>query len=566
VLCPGGGYAATNGVSVARLLFKQQPPHTLLVYCDVHSRQSPHALSRSGTMTAREVRRPARAIALTALLAVLLGGAAFFLGPISSGTNTSEILPPVHALGSYGCFKESATGEERAATASPMPVAPRRYLLLMQATEGMAGWMHSLREASAIAAASGRVLVEPCVRDGHFLPCRVGAVPRVPDGTLAPDLSVAEAGVDAIGVPASRIRCNLPDVPETSLSLPLSAYFDWESLQRDWSLAPMVRYHEWAEEALGTADTPGRIKFDETMGKFVVSAPLIAGKPDANGCKNGTQTGSPYVGSTGDFFFATISCSRLKGWERHEDIARMLLHDTRLADTPDVFATEWTRTPSSDLETTLSPRWPQFNKLHYVAVRRWVANELRLQARDKRYAVFQWRSVLSGTKNMGECLNVFLNATSSLPALLSPSNNSASPSALLKPLRAVLVSDLPSPGSPCRIWDHAAGDTVRDSAVSSFNALGLAKYDAFGPASRLDGGMLAIRDMILGIEAEWYFTCSRGLSWRGPLSSQCVKCSWSSSYVFQTILQRAARNATSNTDWATVRAQNVTPPLPRVLG
>lgn len=441
--------------------------------------------------------------------------------------------------------------------------APRRYLVLLQATEGIAGWIQSVREVSALAAATGRYFVEPCVRDGHLVACRPGAVRVVPDGRSPADLALAAAGVDVIGIPASRARCNLPDVPDDFQPLPLSAYFDWESMTTNWSLAPMVRYHEWEAEAFGTGKGHGRLLLNTSSGRYISRAPLVTGKADAAGCKNGVQAGGQSAMTYSYFSFPWVDCGVTPGWLRNENITSLLLTEP-LASVSDVFVGEWTRAPQQYQMSVYKYQWPRFNELHYIAARRWVNTSLRHMSRDTRYAVFQWRAVLSGAKNMEMCLAEILNATSRLPQLLRRGGRRSTSSSVAVPLRSVLVSDLPSPESECRIWDHAAGDPARDSAVAAFNALGLIKYDASPAAMRLDGGMLAIRDVILGIEADWYFTCARvqeGSFER--LSELCMKCFWGSSFILQTLVQRRARNVPSVKDWFAVNPANITPPLPQ---
>jgi hypothetical protein len=101
------------------------------------------------------------------------------------------------------------------------PVDGSKYLVLGSAdVPSLAHWSRILLELLALSASTGRVLVEPCVRAGHIVPCRAGRVYGVPAWSTDPGPGNA--------YPVSK-KCNLHFAriePDRDESYPLSAYLD----------------------------------------------------------------------------------------------------------------------------------------------------------------------------------------------------------------------------------------------------------------------------------------------------------------------------------------------------
>ena len=68
------------------------------------------------------------------------------------------------------------------------------------------------------------------------------------------------------------------------------------------------------------------------------------------------------------------------------------------------------------------------------------------------------------------------------------------------------MADFPSPGNPCGSWDFEPGaeGTVARQAASAAAFPGWPKYDA--QHWRLDAGVVAVRDVILALQADALFT------------------------------------------------------------
>jgi hypothetical protein len=86
----------------------------------------------------------------------------------------------------------------------------RRYLHLLTAHGGMGSWVHIVHEALALAKATGRFLVEPCVRAGALVPCwpdRVASLPASP-AEASPGVFNVSHDVDPLAVPAFAEACD----------------------------------------------------------------------------------------------------------------------------------------------------------------------------------------------------------------------------------------------------------------------------------------------------------------------------------------------------------------------
>ena len=428
-----------------------------------------------------------------------------------------------------------------------------KFITLVNAAEGIAGWINCVREASLAAAQLNRTLVEPCVSEGHLLSCRYGKVLRVPDGASITDLELANNGADLLAVSRSPEGCGVSPrgfVRDPKIVLPLSAYFDWNDLLANWSKSPMIRYHEW--EALRVAppgSTPmealaaGKLWVDVADGFRIVSAtPILM----ANGKQHNLRCGQHHLNTSipwGWYRFPGHTCPARGGLYNEVNITGLA---PPFADATDIFLGHWTRTPGNFLEKERSTL-PRFNQLHYIAARLWVKNVLRRGSPDTRYAVVQWRSVARDAAALEWCSGRILNISSALQRSDNGTGN-----ALLD--RLVLVADLPAPSNPCAVWDHGAKDSFRRELAQRFITAGFAKYDE--EHYYLEAGILSIRDMIIAAEANWYVSCSFMSSVSSPM---CSKCFWYSSYIAQVVRLRTAAGRPANLDFDNVNASNIVP-------
>lgn len=450
--------------------------------------------------------------------------------------------------------------------APPAAQVEQRFLTLVSATEGMASWVHSVREASAVARDTSRTLVEPCVSNGWLLPCRWHGVTRLPNGT-----AVARAianGEDPLALMRSSVSCpgagSNSSMPPSAAPLPLSAYFDWDDLVANWSLSPMIRYHEW--EALRVA--PRSAASDDVRyagllrltqhGLIKTGIPIVMAR--SHDCES---TGAAV--DVGGYAFTAEACperaaARIDGVRA---VVSATLRSPPFDDAIDVFASSWMRVYGNALESEAAPL-PRFHTAHYAAARAWVSSAVRGGDADTRYAVLQWRSVKRSAADVEWCASRLMDVVPSLQLSELGIVNATSPPAT----RLVLVADLPSPSNLCGIWDHRTGSDAasRQVAAQRFADAGYRKYDADN--WRLDAGIVSIRDAALAAEAEWYFGCSDALDIAAGVaaakryrSATCVRCYWPSTYVAQVVLRRSAAGRPSNVKLDHVNASTVQPPV-----
>lgn len=479
----------------------------------------------------------------------------------NAATPMSEVLS-LRAQLSAG---QNSSGSAAAAAFIDDEITDTRFLILVDASEGIAGWINCLREASTAARALNRTLVEPCVQDGHLTACVYGRVVSVPDGHDAADVSLASSGVDLLAIQRSADSCQGPAtrhmLRKNSL-LPLRAYFDWHDLLTNWVLSPMIRYHDW--EALRVAPAGTSAASARAAGKLWVREDgiIVAGThiAFANNEPCNPAPGIPFRYMS--FYFEGRSCSNtsLKNGGLNSNVVEFL-SEPQFAAARDAFLGHWARTPRNSLELVNENRMPKFNPLHYIAVRRWVATAVRQGSPDQRYAVVQWRSAHVKADSMSYCSSAIINTTASMfpGPLINPL--AGTPVSTFRPTRFVLVADVPSPSNICGIWDH--GDLAGRPIVDDFFNAGFMKYDE--AHFTLDGGILSIRDMILGMEAEWYLTCSFQRIPDGPPPNEllCSRCYWHSSYIVQVVRARIAANKLSNVGFG-ANASTLRPPPPPI--
>jgi hypothetical protein len=107
---------------------------------------------------------------------------------------------------------------------------------------------------------------------------------------------------------------------------------------------------------------------------------------------------------------------------------------------------------------------------------------------------------------------------------------------------------MPAPNNKCKMWSVYDGSLRRENRAALRALLAgtrLAKYDASHP--RLDSGVLAIRDFILGARADVLVTC------RGRGARECRHCFRANSFFTKKLLDtREAEGRPSITNWFSV--------------
>ena len=192
---------------------------------------------------------------------------------------------------------------------------------------------------------------------------------------------------------------------------------------------------------------------------------------------------------------------------------------------------------------------------------------------------FQWRTEEVPEERLPGCASRLTKAArvlmdaiatpTSVPVIALTADSSRRKPADNRPShRGVLISDLPGPSNPCRMWrtyrlsqprsQAAQGSTVdvgraaaaaamtttapnrtteadsqvRRKAVARLMHAGLAKYDEDHPM--VDAGVLSIRDWLLATSAETYVTCSQS-------AAACGNCFRAQSKFVRRILEARAR-------------------------
>ena len=380
---------------------------------------------------------------------------------------------------------------------SPVP-PPTRFLHLVSADEGLSGWIDCVREASAAAAALNRVLVEPCVYNSILVPCAAGRTRNIPPHENVPESKFSRPDTDA---------CSSEQWNPESL-FPVSALFDWESLQAELH-SPIIRFHDWEALRVAPVDDPtaaGKLPLRCTNGRCVVvpDTPLLHHEGNGGGGKMVANWG----------FLFNVQLTNTTGINMslpaHDIAARA--SQGPWAEAADVFVKHWKRMVWK--WHTFDPRpLPRFHAAHYRAVREWVQRDVRAGHADPRYAVMQWRA---GNLFYGKFMAGFVEKCPK--QLLDAADRSWGDSLTpigAGPSRFVLISDLPSPQNKCPVWDLVEGPQSElrrnlTSIVQRFATKGFRKYDddVAGLHARLETGVGTVRDLILAAEATWYYTCN----------------------------------------------------------
>lgn len=219
---------------------------------------------------------------------------------------------------------------------------------------------------------------------------------------------------------------------------------------------------------------------------------------------------------------------------------------------------------------------PPFNPVHAAAVTAWLARSIApdpafpgAAARGfGRYVAWQWRSeTVKQDIHFKACA---IKLAMVAKEAMRPLKRDRARAALLKgnvsiaalqskggfdtrkgngppaPRVSVLVADIPAPNNRCRLWGQyeQSFDGMAQRAVAKMMApsVGMLKYDGDHPG--LDAGVLAIRDFLVALEADWFVTC------RGRNGAECLGCFRATSYFSKKLGDmRAARGKGSLFNW-----------------
>ena len=469
--------------------------------------------------------------------------------------------------------------------------AGRRYLHLLSAREGMSAWTHIVYEALAMAADTGRALVEPCVAGGMLLPCTPGRVLPVPEGpgdtdwpTTAQDdaLAVGAFAEQCLGPEAAGKRAAKAELPpgivrQRGRTYPLGLYMDMPALRRASPRARIISFAEWVHCELEQPRRRGQKGGTGRGGKGDARDLKGASDPkddDANGtalspqgliqsplgyCVSKRAGADADVGGAcrrhqvGAYRFARVwqpgETPRLTPAARLPGVGHLFrsYRATFLGDAGrDMFLYEVWRgfwRPFGAFR-----RVPAFNPIHAAAVAAWVRERLALPVeRAQHYAVFNWRSEGVPDASITSCARKLAFTTApTVQELLS------------QRWAVVLTADLPSPINPCRAWYIYAGSAAeggeRRLALETLADAGLLKYDDDHPA--LDAGVLSIRDWILSLNAGWFVTCHGARA--SPGEAACSPCFRTrSKYVERILNARAKAGRASFTRWLDMKGVKV---------
>ena len=237
-----------------------------------------------------------------------------------------------------------------------------------------------------------------------------------------------------------------------------------------------------------------------------------------------------------------------------------LLQSSPFAEARDLFFAHWYR---SDTYSAAIPGFPLFNPLHYPPVHVWLANiaataptttieqpAQQQQQRRPRFAVVQWRSETVSDELFPGCavamqdrLRAISSALGNMPVVPQQHKQQDTAAALPRGYPLVLVSDLPAVGSasepPCKLsmyYSSSATNSNRTLALSAMlsipgvfaygtNALSSDAVVRNGGGHTMDAGVLAIRDYVIAVEADWMETCLLRYS-PVTLSQRCTQCYW----------------------------------------
>ena len=358
---------------------------------------------------------------------------------ITASAVAASLLPPTsHLPGPPSVAARNPPSPSPAHPPPPPPStdapAPRRFLHVLTAAEGMSGWLVGLQEAMTLAHTLGRVFVLPCVRGGMVVPCSPGKVIAVPgDAEEAASLpsqqrsAVGGAGADedVLALPAFREDCHagaaLPAAD--GAAYPLHAYLSRGAIAGMAAVAggaAVIDYDEWVAERVvplgggtrgvgnksgGSSRARRRLRAREgssetssggqasttSLDKHASTAgtPLLTRRPDGlidmpsplfwagvpQYCPRSTPGAPPSKSIVGPFLFASQNCSLIEG--RGARYTGGLV----AADHP-MFRPGGERADDPDLffctwmrsngDDARVGAFPAFNPLHYAPARRWL--------------------------------------------------------------------------------------------------------------------------------------------------------------------------------------------------
>ena len=408
----------------------------------------------------------------------------------------------------------------------------------------MSGWITCLEEAAAVAVATGRILVEPCVRGGALVACVPGAVESVPDGLSAEAVAaVAAGGHDPLAaLPQFREGCAGSKRTQWSAgrAFPLHAYLHRGWLAgllpglrvasvEEWAEARLASSEEWARAGGAPTDAWGRPRLLHQRGEGIALPLGLRGVV--------AEERKLWVPCDEAVVLMPWRVGRVLCCERRVGSYTAALQAASLAEAPEGVIFAWYREPG--LARTA---WPPFNPLHAAALAAW--------GRGRPTAVLQWRSAgaVTSVEVLAACGAHLSRVLARLPKLAPPA------------IARVLVADLPAPDNPCDVFHELdrtpALQAARRTLSSKFSAQGwrslgtvLAEEGARNASATTlptDAGVLAVRDALIASTAQWYITCDGG--WAAPpeRQSRCRECYFASAYIHRTVLTREALGRESN--------------------
>ena len=388
-----------------------------------------------------------------------------------------------------------------------------RYLLLTSTSEGISGWSHTLLEALHLAKALDLVFVEPCVRGGRLVPCNPG---RVTAGLPEAWAEGMDAAHDPLRVPAFAEDCTPTELssnaapPSNGWAHPLRLYLSLPSLR---SIYPnIISFDDWAHAQL-PADAPGATRAGTDIiglggGRYQTAAALCgSGTPTNDSC-------TAYAAQDGLRHAAFAPMPVVKDGTLFRSVKRPgPLEPRLLAFYKHVIASA----PAHSRSLFIAGAWrgfafpfgsfgpPDFNDIHLHAVAAWLGGGARPMLPLPRFTALQWRSETVPGGRIPDCAAQIERGMRK--RWRSPDT----------PTLRVLLADIPAPNSPCAMWSvyrvaNNSSSDPRKAAVSRLMAgvggVPLRKYDA--EVTRVDAGVLSVRDVLLAVEAESLLGCARG--------------------------------------------------------
>jgi len=394
----------------------------------------------------------------------------------------------------------------------------QKYLFIAHVLEGFGAWSDVVRESMMLAARLNRTWVEPCVRNGHIIPCRcdkIAPAASAPTGSGAYFTSEAEwAAGDDMLLPYIPPGARVGPFDTSGASYPLSAYLDVDALIAEHRCAHVTYAHWCAGEraARGGAAPPWRMPHA-----------YFSQEPD-DGPDGAPRESRPV--RVGDMRFSgTRSGWRVPFRALSTDASRHMVF----------FCLARSTLPYRAQPLRFLPAVP-VHPGHVEAMQRFAAVRLGGQP----FTAFHWRSEQALAEDLDRCAWEMADAAAALrPAAFAPVGAQDGSSARTE--HAVLLADMPAPGNPVRAWDDDArvDVLVQQAAAAVLLGRGFVKYDAEllklrhqsrGNRSSLqvgvaagaspsgaaageaddplaDAGVLSLRDYLLGVAAEQYVTC-----------------------------------------------------------